>query len=271
MNWKIARGKENQYMDLSLIRLYHENSKHSPRLVSKNSPIYEKYIQKKNDRFQYCKEIPSLNDLQKRNSSFLEVRLSDVLINRKTSWEFDNEISEADLYTFLQFSFGVNRVNKIIGDDGEEKKTYCRTYPSGGALYPIKIYVYINQVKGMKAGCFYEFDATKNQLKLLDDKIENQILNSMTAATDLKFKSYENAAFFIFLALDFLESGRKYGLLSYRLSLLEAGHISQNIMLVATAMKLSTVPIGGFFENKLNKLFQLDTRNETIVYFFPVG
>jgi len=61
------------------------------------------------------------------------------------------------------------------------------------------------------------------------------------------------ASVLILLLLDFTrESLKNYGRKAYRLSLLEADHIAQNVLLVAAAMDLGAFPICGFCDEELS-------------------
>ena len=57
-------------------------------------------------------------------------------------------------------------------------------------------------------------------------------------------------------------SSAKYGDFAYLLALLEAGHMSQNILLVATALNLQTRPMMGFDDDIIPQLLDLDPEEE---------
>lgn len=63
----------------------------------------------------------------------------------------------------------------------------------------------------------------------------------------------------------------KYGPRGYRYVLEEAGHLSQNLMLVAAATELGSLPIGGFRDQLLNELLTVDGVNEAAVYGTILG
>lgn len=68
-----------------------------------------------------------------------------------------------------------------------------------------------------------------------------------------------------------MENLRKYKERGYRFVLLDAGHIGQNLYLMATALDLSVVSIGGFFDDDVNDLLRLDGVNESALYVIAVG
>ena len=55
----------------------------------------------------------------------------------------------------------------------------------------------------------------------------------------------------------------KYGERGYRFALLEAGHISQNILLAAESESIGAFSIGGFLDDKLNDMLRLDGVEES--------
>jgi SagB-type dehydrogenase family enzyme len=63
----------------------------------------------------------------------------------------------------------------------------------------------------------------------------------------------------------------KYGQRGYRFTLLEAGHVGQNLVLAATALGLGSVAVGGFFDCRVEELLSVDGVNESALYAVAVG
>jgi SagB-type dehydrogenase family enzyme len=63
----------------------------------------------------------------------------------------------------------------------------------------------------------------------------------------------------------------KYGQGGYRMMVAEAGHISQNLVLAATALGLSARPFGGVFDDLLNEDLGLDEEREQFLLSVLVG
>jgi SagB-type dehydrogenase family enzyme len=61
----------------------------------------------------------------------------------------------------------------------------------------------------------------------------------------------------------------KYGHRGYRFALIEAGHIGQNIYLLSEKKNLGCCALGGFLDDKLNEL--LDLENEPVIYALALG
>ena len=69
----------------------------------------------------------------------------------------------------------------------------------------------------------------------------------------------------------FWRSRFKYGARGYRFALLEAGHVIQNAVLVAAALGLQALPVGGFYDRRLDGLVGADGLDEASVYALLLG
>lgn len=63
----------------------------------------------------------------------------------------------------------------------------------------------------------------------------------------------------------------KYGDRGYRLTLIEAGHLSQNILLLATELGLGSCPLAGFIDSEVNKLLDISLQKEVALYMIAIG
>jgi len=73
------------------------------------------------------------------------------------------------------------------------------------------------------------------------------------------------------LSVVFARTQMKYLERGYRFALLEAGHIAQNILLTATALGLSAVCVGGFWDDPFNDLLSFEPTEEAVVYSILLG
>lgn len=63
----------------------------------------------------------------------------------------------------------------------------------------------------------------------------------------------------------------KYGSRGFRYVLLEAGHVGQNIYLIASALKLKCCVIGGYLDKEINALLDLDPDQEIVLYLIALA
>ena len=69
----------------------------------------------------------------------------------------------------------------------------------------------------------------------------------------------------------FWRSRFKYGLRGYRFALLEAGHLVQNLVLAAGALEVGALPLGGFYDRRVDELVGADGLDEATVYAVLLG
>jgi SagB-type dehydrogenase family enzyme len=124
-------------------------------------------------------------------------------------------------------------------------------YPSGGAKYPIEAYVICREFEG-KQGAFH-YNPTEHALEYLWE-----------SGVDLAELVANAPAFSSVLVLTAVweRSAVKYGDFAYLLALLEAGHMSQNVLLAASALGLRARPMMSFDDEKISTLLALDGERE---------
>ena len=63
----------------------------------------------------------------------------------------------------------------------------------------------------------------------------------------------------------------KYGNRGFRYLHLDAGHLCQNLYLATAAIQSGTCAVGGFLDDKVNTLLDLDGEEQFITYMATVG
>jgi SagB-type dehydrogenase family enzyme len=149
---------------------------------------------------------------------------------------------------------------------GTPDKGKRRCVPSGGGLYPLELYVVAARVERLPAG-LYHYDPRSHELC---DLGRADCLASVKRAVFIP-EAMDNAAAVFVLTAVFGRSKIKYGERAYRFSLLEAGHVMQNICLAATALRLGACPVGGFVDDDMNDLLDVDGVEEAVLYGAVVG
>lgn len=153
-----------------------------------------------------------------------------------------------------------------IGETPTGQKLYFRSYPSGGGLYPIEIYLVALNVTGL-APSVSHYNPRTHELELVREEFSPaQFRNALTVPTE-----NEHAAAAIVLTSVLQRSTAKYGARGYRFALIEAGHCGQNICLAATAAHIQTCLCGGYFDDKVAVLCGADGVNEAVVSVLFLG
>ena len=149
---------------------------------------------------------------------------------------------------------------------GREVK--LRAYPSSGALYAVEIYPVVFRVEGLEPAV-YHYRAVENVLEVVRPDIDPATV--VGAALPVEREMVAGAAALFCLTGCFPRHERKYGQGGYRMLIAEAGHISQNIVLTATALGVSARPFGGVFDALLNHDLGLDQPEEQFLLAVLVG
>lgn len=157
-----------------------------------------------------------------------------------------------------------NGILKFV-DSGVYGRLPLTMTPSGGARNPYELYVYAARVTGLKPG-FYHYGALRHDLGLVR-------AGKVDAKQLLAGQSWPaKAAAIIFLVAHFPRSMWKYHLpIAYRLVMLEAGFIGQNIALAATHHGLSAVPSGALDEPRIEGHLGTPPLESAVVFSLSLG
>jgi SagB-type dehydrogenase family enzyme len=150
-----------------------------------------------------------------------------------------------------------------------------RPYPSAGAQYVARLRLIVRAVSGLDPG-LYEVDQAGRRLMPLSPAPDDGEL----AASSMWFGPQSPEVGRVDLAVlpamlglyvELTALRARYGLRALRFALAEAGHLAQNLTLVAAAAGLSAGVIGGFYDDVAHEVFMLDGVDDVLVYLMPVG
>jgi SagB-type dehydrogenase family enzyme len=143
--------------------------------------------------------------------------------------------------------------------------TLRRPVPSGGALYPLELYVLALRVDGLRPTALH-YDPFGHRLEELTPLDAEAVRATLVDPTLV-----DPAAALLAVTAMFWRSRFKYGLRGYRFALLEAGHLVQNAVLAAAALGLPALPLGGFYDRRLDALVGADGLDEASVCALLLG
>ena len=193
-----------------------------------------------------------------------ELSLWEAIAGRRSCREFaDEPIDAGELAALLEAAYGVTQAR-----ESEERRHVLplRAVPSGGALYPLELYVAALRVDGLAPG-LYHFDPLKSALAVARDSLSADDVAGLSTYPEIVAASAAE----LFVAAVFGRTRFKYGIRGYRFALLEAGHVGQNVVLTATALGLGAVPLGGYYDRLTDEFLGLDGVNESTLYTLAVG
>lgn len=208
----------------------------------------------------HFKTYPRLDKIDLNNMKVPASKLRELMHNRRSIRQFSGlSISKNELIFLLSSSCGLISLGGSYDDSR-------RPYPSAGARYPLEVYTIMLNCEEVKRG-LYHYNVKENFLELLLEKdLNSWLIKVMGGAKWIKDVAV------VFIITGVLDRTRiKYGDRGYRYILLEAGHLGQNICLLATEMGLGSCPIGGYIDDEVNKLLDINLQKEVALYLIAVG
>jgi SagB-type dehydrogenase family enzyme len=195
-------------------------------------------------------------------SSVPEITLVEALQARRSQRGFGpGEVTLLELATVLHAGYGVTH------HAGSDDPQPLRTVPSGGALYPLEVYVVPARVQDLEPRV-YHFDPLRHVLEARSPAASAlEVLKDAAIYPEI----VAGCAATLLVTGMFWRSRFKYGLRGYRFVLLEAGHLAQNVLLMCEALRLAAVPLGGFYDRLLDDLLGADGVNESVLYAVCLG
>lgn len=234
---------------------YNENSK----LTKYHKIVPDEIVLRSMDRskgttsydFADAVPLPSIND------TACEANLNTLLLKRRS--EIPPQRVTLSLEKFSRIIRRACGVTALTNSSGMQHP--FRAYPSAGALYPIDIFCITLGVNELGQDLYY-YDSTKNILRRLACGISQQRLCEIIVQ-----KSLIDVCVVLFLFVACIErSTFKYGERGYRFSLIEAGHIAQNITLTSLAEERNYLCMGGYFDKRAERLLGIDGVTQTVIY-----
>ncbi len=184
--------------------------------------------------------------------------LERALRKRRSVREFSREPVSLQELSQLLFS--------AQGITGSLHGKRLRTAPSAGALYPIEVYVFAHAVEGLEPG-LYHYDPSGHSLA----SVKTADMRKVVSEAGLGQASLRDAALVIALTGVPERTTVKYGKRGEGYVMIEAGHIAQNVLLQAVSLGLGAVPVGAFYDDRLNALLEIDGGKENSLYLIAVG
>lgn len=255
--------KKNLWKETELSRLYHENSKirsfhqqgdfmkpldEIDELVKHFTAVGKKTFCGKKEIILPCPTICS------------DLSIEEIILSRRSRRHYSTvAMTLEELSNILYYSYGIT---------GHLDKTdlELRAVPSGGGLYPIDIYMYVNNVNSLENGIYY-YDPFEHKLIMVNDNDFTKISTEVSGYSAM----IDTAAVTFILAANLWRNQWKYHERGYRVVFLDCGHVAENLHLMSTAYSLGSCCLMGFVDDELNDLLELDGISEHSMYMITVG
>lgn len=205
------------------------------------------------------KSYPRFPRVQLPKTNIKFISLEESIQKRKSQRNFSSESLDLNELSSLLF-WGAG-----ITAPGPTEDEHRRAYPSGGGRYPIEIYFAALNVENLEKG-IYHYNVLEHSAEFMQKTSKEKI----QALSFYEFTSFASAVFFFTLIPS--RSTNKYGNFGYKIGLIEAGHIAQNMYLISSALDLKSTSIGAFKDIQATcELLDVDGQNEVPFYSFIVG
>ena len=207
------------------------------------------------DSSQELIDLPSGKDLQIENFDFVN-----LVEKRKSLRKYaDEPITLEELAYLLWGTQGVKTVT--------DRPVSFRTVPSAGSRHPFETYMLVNQVSGLEPG-LYRYLALSHQLARMNGF--DGIREDLTSACLKQKHVYNSAMTFTWVAIPERTTWR-YGSRGFRYIHLDAGHVCQNLYLLAESIDCGVCAIAAFDDDMANNALHLDGENQFVIYLASLG
>ncbi len=184
-----------------------------------------------------------------------------IVNSRKSRRKYtDEHLSLEELSFLLWCTQGLKRELK-------SGRGVLRTVPSSGAKSPFETYLVINRVEGLDPG-LYRYISFSHKLYFVK-KIEDAEKTIGELSYNQNFVG-KAPVIFCWTAVPYRTEWR-YTILAHKFIAVDLGLICQNLYMACEAIKLGTCAIGYYEQNKIDKLFELEPKDEFVVLLQPVG
>ncbi len=185
----------------------------------------------------------------------------------------DNSIPSLEEFGhYLWYVYGLTRYSQVPFIEGTEEKPtvsyaqlFRRFVPSGGALYPNELYVYL-KLEDVPEGV-YHYDVAHHRLLLLrEGNYDSYLSRSLGNRYNLS-----DCFCIVFVSTVFWKNFYKYNNFSYRLQGLDAGVLIGQSLEVADRMGFSTRVCYQFLDRSINHLLGLSEQDESVNAVIPLS
>jgi len=202
-------------------------------------------------------ELPPADGLP---ADLASLPLREAIQRRQSVRDYSDEpLSLEDLSLLLWGTQGVRRT--IPG------KATFRAVPSAGARHPFETLLLIRHAASLDPG-LYQYLAGSHRLRPLSHDTALDV--GLTKACLDQACVARCAALFVWIA-DVRRMTWRYGERGFRYLLVDAGHVCQNLYLLAEALGLGACAIGAFQDEEVSALLAIDPAELLPVYLATVG
>lgn len=204
---------------------------------------------------------PDLSRMPQSEPPFIQ-----VLESRRSRRDYGEHGPTIDQLS--EFLYRAARIQTVLATpDGDMDYSY-RPHPAGGAIHELEIYPVVARCEGLEAGV-YHYNPKEHQLDVLApiEERTRRLLNSAWFIADRR----SPIQIYLGITARFQRMQWKYQSMVYATILKNVGALYQTFYLVATAMGLAPVALGGGDSELFGEILGLDYYEECLVGEFLLG
>ena len=195
--------------------------------------------------------------------------LQALLTARKTTRTFDpaRPTTLAELAVVLRSTFGAHGAAMLADDLVVVRKSS----PSGGGMHPIEAYPLVVRVDGIEPG-IYHYDAERHALTCLE-QLTAEAAEALVEVATAGQSYLRSAHVLVVLTARFRRSFWRYRghPKAYAVLLLDAGHLSQTLLLVCTDLGLGAYVTAAINNANIDERLRVDPREEGAILACGLG
>lgn len=180
-------------------------------------------------------------------------------------WEAPEQPSLLRISHYLWYVFGLTQFSQSATDQAPElKQSYRRFVPSGGALYPNELYVYL-KIEDLPVGV-YHYDVAHHRLVFLrEGNFDSYIARALGNRCDVS-----DCFGTVFVSTMFWKNFYKYNNFAYRLQGLDAGALIGQLLEVAKRFGFASGVYFQYLDRAINHLLGLTEEEESVYAVIPL-
>jgi len=199
--------------------------------------------------------------------------IGSVIKSRRSVRSYSGKaVSMAELSTILYHGNGIS--GRLQMEHLPETATFgrlegldLRTAVSGGALYPVELYVLALNVEQLVTGA-YRYLPRFHALKPIGPLGRSFSISGMAQFGEIEV---EKASFLLAYVYNVFENARKYGESGLAFALIEAGSIATNVHLICTALGAGSCDVGSFSKHRFERLLDADGISRHMIHLTVIG
>lgn len=184
-----------------------------------------------------------------------------IILDRKSNRNYlDEGMTLEELSYLLMMTQGIKEIrgNNYVG---------LRPVASAGGRHPYETYLVVVNVEGLKEG-IYRYLPLEHKLLLV--KEEEDLSEKIVKGVNKQKFAGTASVTFIWACIPYRTEWR-YADRTYKIALLDAGHIGQALYLACETIGFGTCAIASYNQKFIDDLIDVDGEDEFAVYICPVG